>query len=135
MKSTSPALLLILTNRPLNEKELFNLRHAQARNIVERVFGIFKRRFKILVSTPEYSIDTQACLVQALAVAHNFIRIHDPDDEPDVGDAAEESGPDTNRDVAAIQNVTRSERSRATQMRDRIAADMWKDYQEYLRRN
>lgn len=107
---------------------------------MERVFGIFKRRFKILVSTPEYSIDTQARLVQALAVVHNFIRVHDPDDNKYKvngadGGATEDSGPENNCDTAGVQNVTRGERSRAAQLRDNIAAEMWKDYEEYTRRN
>ena len=33
---------------PANAKELFNLRHASARNIIERMFGILKNRFAIL---------------------------------------------------------------------------------------
>ena len=37
--------------KPQNAKELFNLRHASLRNIIERCFGVFKRRFRIL-STP-----------------------------------------------------------------------------------
>ncbi|GMF20621.1 unnamed protein product [Phytophthora fragariaefolia] len=32
------------TGRPLNGKELFNLRHAKARNVVERLNGCLKRR-------------------------------------------------------------------------------------------
>ena len=34
--------------KPQNKEELFNLRHAQLRNIVERIFGILKRHFRIL---------------------------------------------------------------------------------------
>ncbi|KAF4027969.1 DDE superfamily endonuclease [Phytophthora infestans] len=36
------------SGRPKNGKELFNLRHSKARNVVERVIGVLKRRFKIL---------------------------------------------------------------------------------------
>ena len=35
-------------SRPQNKYELFNLRHAQARNIIERIFGVLKNRFQIL---------------------------------------------------------------------------------------
>ncbi len=38
----------IASERPANKEELFNLRHAQLRNVVERVFGVFKQRFAIL---------------------------------------------------------------------------------------
>jgi hypothetical protein len=36
-----------VNKRPWNSKELFNLRHAKLRNVVERILGSMKRRFKI----------------------------------------------------------------------------------------
>ena len=42
--------------RPVNKEELFNLRHAQAQNVIEHIFGVLKRRFRILVIPPEYSV-------------------------------------------------------------------------------
>src|ERR1700690_2668566 len=42
--------------RPENPKELFNLRHASARKVIERIFGVLKRRFRILVVPPEYDM-------------------------------------------------------------------------------
>ncbi|PPQ85702.1 hypothetical protein CVT25_002716, partial [Psilocybe cyanescens] len=45
--------------RPANPQELYNLQHAQARNIVERVFGALKERLSILSSAPEYGMDIQ----------------------------------------------------------------------------
>ncbi|KAF7371821.1 putative nuclease HARBI1-like protein [Mycena venus] len=68
---------------PKTPQELFNLRHSQARNVIERIFGIAKRRFAIFDATPEYPIETQAMLVPAVAAValHNFIRIHDVTDE------------------------------------------------------
>ncbi len=35
-------------SRPKDAYELFNLRHSSARNVIERMFGIIKLRFKIL---------------------------------------------------------------------------------------
>jgi hypothetical protein len=34
--------------RPQNAKELYNLRHSSLRNAIERIFGIVKRRFRVL---------------------------------------------------------------------------------------
>ena len=45
--------------RPRNAKELYNLRHAQQRNAVERIFGVLKKRFPVLNIQPEYPIKTQ----------------------------------------------------------------------------
>jgi hypothetical protein len=43
---------------PENAKELFNLRHSSLRNVIERIFGVVKRKFKILGIIAEYSIQT-----------------------------------------------------------------------------
>ena len=40
---------------PQNQNELFNLRHASLRNVIERIFGIFKSRFLIFKSAPPFS--------------------------------------------------------------------------------
>jgi hypothetical protein len=34
--------------KPENSKELFNLRHASLRNVIERIFGVVKRKYQIL---------------------------------------------------------------------------------------
>jgi DDE superfamily endonuclease len=62
---------------PENAKELFNLQHASLRNVIEQIFGILKRKFKILGTTAEYSIDTQIHLVISLVGLYNFICIHE----------------------------------------------------------
>lgn len=56
-------------------EELFNLRRAQLRNVIERIFGVLKRQFHLLVSRPEFTYEQQALIVAAL---HNFLRIHSP---------------------------------------------------------
>ncbi|KAH9154153.1 hypothetical protein AeRB84_003701 [Aphanomyces euteiches] len=40
--------------RPQNKEELFNLRHAQLRNCIERIFGILKMRFPVLFHGVRY---------------------------------------------------------------------------------
>jgi len=39
--------------RPSSAKEIFNLKHAQLQNPIEKVFGIWKRKFGIINSPPE----------------------------------------------------------------------------------
>nr|KYP69547.1 hypothetical protein KK1_008740 [Cajanus cajan] len=41
-------------NDPENEKELFNLCHASLRNVIKRIFDIFKSRFTIFKSAPPF---------------------------------------------------------------------------------
>jgi hypothetical protein len=59
-----------------DDEELFNLRHASARNVVERIFGVMKKRFPILDIPPQYSIGTQATLLPALAALQNWLRVY-----------------------------------------------------------
>jgi len=47
---------LKVLNRPKTKEELFNLRHASLRNVIERIFSILKRNFKILQTTPKFTI-------------------------------------------------------------------------------
>jgi DDE superfamily endonuclease len=120
--------------RPCNPKELFNLRHASARNVIERIFGILKRRFRILRLPPEYDMAIQALIPPALAALHNFIRQYDPEDihmyDDDVFgppvDHQESAG------VLGTGPAIASETRRANERRDRIAGEMWEQYQRYL---
>jgi len=72
---------------PHNPKELFNLCHASACNVIEWIFGILKWRFQIFHYPPEYNMSVQALIPPALAALHNFIwqynseKIHTYDDD------------------------------------------------------
>ena len=58
--------------------EVFNLRHAQARNVIEHIFGVLKQHFRILLLAPAYSIEIQTRIPASLAAIHNFIKVHSP---------------------------------------------------------
>ncbi|EIM83130.1 uncharacterized protein STEHIDRAFT_63960, partial [Stereum hirsutum FP-91666 SS1] len=53
--------------RPQNPKELYNLHLAEARTVVEHIFGVSKRKFHLSVCKPEFSLETQAKIPPALA--------------------------------------------------------------------
>ncbi|XP_020424557.1 uncharacterized protein LOC18770058 [Prunus persica] len=59
---------------PAKEVELFSLRHESLRNVIEKIFGIFKSRFTIFKSAPPFPYRTQTELVLACAGLHNFLR-------------------------------------------------------------
>ena len=44
------------------KEELFNLWHAQLRNVIERIFGVLKKRFQILQGAPQYEYIIQVGL-------------------------------------------------------------------------
>ncbi|KAF4028775.1 DDE superfamily endonuclease [Phytophthora infestans] len=60
--------------RPRMAKELFNWRHAKARNAVERLNGCLKRRFKILRVPIECEFTAAKAVIFACVCLHNFIR-------------------------------------------------------------
>ena len=60
--------------RPQRPEEIYNLRHAQLRVIVEQIFGRVKRKFKIVRhSAAEYSIRDQHRIVLAVTGLWNFL--------------------------------------------------------------
>jgi DDE superfamily endonuclease len=121
--------------RPVNKEELFNLRHAQARNVIERIFGVLKRRFRILVIPPEYSVKVQAQIPSALCAIHNFIKVHDPkeDELPNLGNSEYSSSiPNPGDDGVRQVNYAEDDVFDVADRRDTIAQDMWDSYQNVL---
>ncbi|KAL6180386.1 hypothetical protein ACLB2K_047049 [Fragaria x ananassa] len=59
--------------RPRNREQYFNMKHASARNVIERCFGVLKGRWAILRS-PFYPVDTQTQIILACCLLHNLIR-------------------------------------------------------------
>ena len=121
---------------PSNPQELFNLRHAQARNIIERIFGVLKCRFRILQMGSGYHYSVQAQIPAALCAIHNFIRIHD-------GEEDKEDEEDEEEDIVVQQNNAgdlyvrqgegqRAENDAVVARRNNIAQKMWEEYQAYL---
>ena len=78
--------MLIVFSRPRNAWELFNL-HANTRNVIKRIFGVVKHQFCLMVAALEYSLETQSKIICAICVLHNFIHVHDPDEDLGVLDA------------------------------------------------
>ena len=55
-------------------EEFFNMKHASARNVIERTFGLLKIYWKVLSSPSFYNIITQKRIINACCFLHNFIR-------------------------------------------------------------
>lgn len=62
-------------------EELYNHKHAQARNVIERMFGVAKARWQILKRMPSYTFKRQCDLVEACFILENFIKINRTDEE------------------------------------------------------
>jgi hypothetical protein len=122
--------------RPSTRKELYNLRHATLRNIVERLFGCFKRKFSILKSAPEIELSKQIRLVYALCVLWNFLRKHETlesllEEKDNAKDTSE--GPDDTNDPSAIYSASQED-ARQKRRRDQLAKRLWTQYIQYTGR-
>ena len=124
----------IASQRPSNAKELYNLRHAHLCNIIKRIFGCMKKKYRILASTPEVELPKQVLLVYGLCMMWNYIRKHEGHnpmlDEPNVECHDGPSGP-TNPSMPSISLRAGQEDTIMKHRRDRLAAKMWKQYSSY----
>ncbi|GMP62051.1 hypothetical protein CsSME_00024301 [Camellia sinensis var. sinensis] len=83
---------------PTSYQEFFNMKHASARNVIERCFGLLKIRWAILRCASYYPIRTQNRIITACCLLHNLIRREMPvdpieerlnndiEDQPQLGD-------------------------------------------------
>ncbi|XP_047948928.1 uncharacterized protein LOC125194740 [Salvia hispanica] len=114
------------TERPQNPKEMFNMRHTKARNVIERAFAVLKMRWGILRIASYYPIQTQIRLIMCCFLLHNFIRREmevDPIElelDNSTANIVNESDP-VGQDY--VQGVEPS--SEWTEFRDSLALNMW----------
>ncbi|XP_010413090.2 PREDICTED: uncharacterized protein LOC104699483 [Camelina sativa] len=59
---------------PNSASEMFNKRHSSLRSVIERTFGVWKAKWRILKNEVRYSLQTQCKIVVATMALHNFIR-------------------------------------------------------------
>ncbi|KAF8148474.1 hypothetical protein B0H34DRAFT_668570, partial [Crassisporium funariophilum] len=112
--------------------------HASACNVVERIFGSFKKHFGILTSSPQYNMDIHARIPPALAAIHNFIL---KDDLTEAEEIAQDNAGDPlpgnlplERDFGTLARGAPgvAEKTRAKLKWDTIAQAMWVSYQDTL---
>ena len=116
---------------------MFNLRHAQARNVIERIFGVLKQCFRILLLPPHYPLDFQPRIPAALCALQNFIQEIDQDEgeiPTDSYQAAYEPFPSdvsSDHDGGFIVDDDDEENSEVKSRRMNIANEMWESYLQY----
>jgi len=118
---------------PQNKEELFNLHHAQARSVIEHIFGVLKKCFHILLIGPEYDIIIQAQIPVALCAIHNFICIHNPQEELTDEESHNQGGHTGNTFVQHLSNVEgNNANGPVSHWQNQIAQLMWNSYQAIL---
>ena len=101
--------------------------------MIERIFGVLKRRFQILLLAPEYSMDIQSRLPAALCTLHNFIWTHDPDGEIEMEDHdigmdivdQDQDVPEPFFPEVQLEAGGGTSRNQAIALRNRIATELW----------
>lgn len=68
----TPYLITPILRPSTNEEQLYNHHHIRTRNVVERCFGIWKQRFRILLEVMRGSYTTIKTTIVACAVLHNL---------------------------------------------------------------
>ena len=61
-------------------EERFNYLHSLLCSVIERTFGVWKNKWKILRNIPPFHIRTQGHIIVATMVLHNFIKAHENND-------------------------------------------------------
>jgi len=98
--------------------------------VIERIFGVSKKRFKMFREANDFPIKVQGRIASAICVLHNFIHTHDPQDLEDEEGTEISEATQSGNDV--IQSIPAAEAAAANRRRDQIAHDMWTQYQGVL---
>ena len=92
--------------QPSGKKEIFNHAHSSLRCTIERTFGVWKNRWKILHHMPRFKFTKQVKIVIASMVLHNFIRVNaDIDQEFKPYDDDDDKLPSDDEEENATQDV------------------------------
>jgi hypothetical protein len=109
-----------------------------ARNVIERIFGVLKHRFRILILSPRYNLQVQAQIPAALCTIHNFICYHDPGEGP-LQDETDSTGAGSDDDDDPADTSTADAppgdvhgANQMSVMRNSIASAMWDQYQQVV---
>ncbi|KAL8507556.1 hypothetical protein ACS0TY_018194 [Phlomoides rotata] len=112
---------------PQKYQECFNIKHAKARNVIKRSFGILKTRWGIIRSSSYYPIKTQNHIILGCCLLHIFIRTTmnvDPmeDEVPETFSEVDESG--ASEDFIDVVEPMQA----WTSWRDNLAMQIYADY-------
>lgn len=88
----------------------YNYAHIRTRNIVERVFGVWKRRFPVLSLGMRLKIQTVQDIIVATAVLHNIARNQNEEEPPVYVDVPDKEIGNNNGDQLEVEVADNSVR-------------------------
>ncbi|KAI3509973.1 hypothetical protein L1887_25498 [Cichorium endivia] len=92
-------------HQPTTPKEVFNMRHSSARNVIERCFGILKARWGILKDNSYYPVELKNRIIMACCLLHNFIRqemLVDPFENSELDEGTGDVGGENDDNVTSV---------------------------------
>ncbi|XP_028764534.1 uncharacterized protein LOC114762832 [Neltuma alba] len=112
-----------------NYNEVFNYYHSSLRCTIERTFGVWKNKFRILEKMPSYKYKTQVQVVCATMAIHNFLRRNSETDKDFIEAQSEGTIDEDNHDEAGETSSSNLPRSRQMNhvrdtIRDQIVLSM-----------
>nr|GEW27231.1 protein ALP1-like [Tanacetum cinerariifolium] len=117
-------------HQPTMPKELYNMKHSSARNVIERCFGILKARWGILRDNSYYPVDLKNKIIMACCLLHNFIRQEMPVDQFKTKNKHDEGTGDVGGGgVGNINSIGTS--NEWTAFRDNLAENMTSQQKEH----
>ncbi|XLR01106.1 hypothetical protein S83_067304, partial [Arachis hypogaea] len=112
---------------PRNYQEYFNRVHSSTRNIIERCFGLLKKRWSILRSPSFYPVKTQFQIIIACCLLQNFIRKSMEMDPEEEGSILDEFTPDGDEEQHGMIDVVENT-NEWSHWRDNIAHEMYEEW-------
>ncbi|XP_010446260.1 PREDICTED: putative nuclease HARBI1 [Camelina sativa] len=110
---------------PMNKEELYNRSHASLRSIIERTFGVWKKKWRILRDDPRYGLEVQKRVIIATMGLHNFIRVSNFSDTDFFEDFSEVHTENEQNDSNEQDEAEREDRPYMANIRDNIADMLW----------
>ncbi|XP_062075758.1 uncharacterized protein LOC133779875 [Humulus lupulus] len=117
-------------SKPIGYKEVFNQAHSSLRSVIERTFGVWKKRWKILRDMPSYQYTKQVKIVIASMTLHNYIQRHAKHDRhfEKIRDNLEYCANDQTTNVEDEDEIARTSNSNEMDnIRDMIARSLMRD--------
>lgn len=109
-------LLTPLINPNTPAEECYNETQIRTRNIIERFFGVIKRRFPVLSLGMRLKLETVQDVIVATAVLHNLARNQNEENPPVLIDVVED-------DVVINDDIRERARPRDNMVRESLIAD------------
>lgn len=75
-----------LLNPVTHAEQLYNQSHIRTRNTIERLFGVWKRRFPVLAYGCRLKLETTLMLIVATGVVYNICKDNNEEEPPDPDD-------------------------------------------------